>query len=66
MYVCLCNMITDREFRAHAAQDDCTVSTVYRSLGSQPRCGKCVPFVKQLVEQVRETPRAHPIAAGTA
>ena len=65
MYVCLCNMITDREFRAHAAQDDCTVSEVYRSLGTQPRCGKCVPYVKQLVQQVLEIPHAQPIAAVT-
>jgi len=65
MYVCLCNMITDREFRVHAAQDDCTVSMVYRSLGTQPRCGKCVPYVKQLVQQVLEIPRAQPIAAVT-
>ncbi len=35
MYVCLCNAITDREFCAHAVDEGCTVSAVYRSLGSR-------------------------------
>lgn len=52
MYVCLCNAITDRDFRAHAECDGCTVSAVYRSLGTKPQCGKCVPFVRQLLRQV--------------
>ena len=60
MYVCLCNMITDREFRAHATQEDCTVSMVYQSLGTKPRCGKCVAYVKELVKQVLEIPHSRP------
>ena len=55
MYVCLCNAITDRDFRAHAAHAECagcSVSAVYRSLGKKPQCGKCVPFVRQLLRQV--------------
>jgi bacterioferritin-associated ferredoxin len=63
MYVCLCNGITDRDFRAHAVDENCTVSTVYRSLGTKPRCGKCVPYVKQLLRQVTEMPHPQPIAA---
>ncbi len=58
MYVCLCNAITDRDFRACTADENCTVSTVYRSLGTKPKCGKCVPYVKQLLRQVVEVP--HP------
>ena len=65
MYVCLCNAITDREFRAHAADKDCTVSTVYRSLGTKPRCGKCVPYVRQLLRQVVEIPQPQSMAAAT-
>jgi bacterioferritin-associated ferredoxin len=56
MYVCLCNAITDREFCAHAADEGCTVAAVYRSLGTKPRCGKCVPYVRQLLQRVIETP----------
>ncbi|MFL5266964.1 MAG: bacterioferritin-associated ferredoxin [Stellaceae bacterium] len=63
MYICLCNAITDREFRAHAADEDSTVSTVYRSLGTKPQCGKCVPYVRQLLRQVVEFPQPQPMAA---
>jgi len=35
MYVCLCNAITDRDFCAHATDGNCTVSTIYRSLGAK-------------------------------
>jgi len=63
MYVCLCNAITDGDFRAHAECEGCTVSAVYRSLGKKPQCGKCVPFVRQLLRQVVETPHRVPVAA---
>jgi bacterioferritin-associated ferredoxin len=64
MYVCLCNAITDRDFRCHAERESCTVAMVYRALGKKPQCGKCVPFVRQLVRQSVET--SHPYAAATA
>jgi bacterioferritin-associated ferredoxin len=54
MYVCLCNGITDRDFHAHADGQDCTVSMVYRALGTKPQCGKCVPFVRQLLRDPSE------------
>ncbi|HEV7997349.1 MAG TPA: (2Fe-2S)-binding protein [Stellaceae bacterium] len=66
MYVCLCNAITDRDFRAHAAHAECagcSVSAVYRSLGKKPQCGKCVPFVRQLLRQVVEAPARLPAVA---
>jgi bacterioferritin-associated ferredoxin len=47
MYVCLCNGYTDRQIRACAAGCD-TVADIYRSLGSPPRCGKCVPMVADM------------------
>jgi bacterioferritin-associated ferredoxin len=65
MYVCLCNAITDRDFRAHAADESCTVATVYRSLGTKPKCGKCVPYVRQLLQQVVEIPHPQLIGAVT-
>jgi bacterioferritin-associated ferredoxin len=47
MYVCLCNGYTDRQIR-NSASGCATVADVYRSLGSPPRCGKCVPMVADL------------------
>ena len=65
MYVCVCNAITDRDVRASAQCDGCTVSAIYRSLGRQPKCGKCVPLVRQLLRQVTEIPQPqHAGAAG--
>jgi bacterioferritin-associated ferredoxin len=50
MYVCLCNALTDRDVRAHGG-DGCSVAMVYRALGCQPQCGKCVPLVRQMLRQ---------------
>jgi bacterioferritin-associated ferredoxin len=54
MYVCLCNAIRDRDLHPHVAGGDCSVSMVYRALGCQPQCGKCVPFVRQALRQAAE------------
>ena len=51
MYVCLCNALTDRDLHPHTAAGDCSVSMVYRACGCQPQCGKCVPFVRQMLRQ---------------
>ncbi len=50
MYVCLCNGFTDREIRRTAEASACSVSEIYRALGSAPKCGKCVPFVRDLLK----------------
>lgn len=51
MYVCLCNAITDRDLRGHTAGEDCSVAMVYRSLGCELQCCKCVPFARQMLRQ---------------
>jgi bacterioferritin-associated ferredoxin len=63
MYVCVCNAITDRDVRAHADADGSTVSMVYRSLGRKPKCGKCVPLVRQLLRPVVEISHPEPAPA---
>jgi bacterioferritin-associated ferredoxin len=47
-------------------EKDCTVSTLYRSLGIKPRCGRCVPYVKQLLLQAVEIRHPQAEAAATA
>lgn len=61
MYVCLCNALTDRDVRAHSDGSHCSVARVYRALGCEPQCGKCVPFVRQML---RETAPATRMEAG--
>jgi bacterioferritin-associated ferredoxin len=51
MYVCLCNAITDRDLRRQIGGGECSVAAVYRALGCTPRCGKCVPFVRQMLHR---------------
>jgi bacterioferritin-associated ferredoxin len=36
------------------AGGNCSVSMVYRACGCQPQCGKCVPFVRQMLRQAAE------------
>jgi bacterioferritin-associated ferredoxin len=49
MYICLCNALTDRDVRAQCSDGAGSVSMVYRGLGCEPRCGKCVPIVRQML-----------------
>jgi bacterioferritin-associated ferredoxin len=66
MYVCVCNAISDRDVRTQAEAKYCTVSMIYRSLGTKPKCGKCVPLVCQLLRQVVEAAQTEPIATAAA
>lgn len=60
MYVCLCNALTERDVRAKSGEG-CSVEMIYRSLGCEPQCGKCVPFVRQMLG---ETPQVAAMEAG--
>ena len=60
MYICLCNGLTDSEIRAKC-DNGSSVAMVYHALGCEPQCGKCVPFVRQML---RETTSAAQMAAG--
>ena len=55
MYVCLCNALTDRDLHPHTAAGTSSVSMVYRACGCRPQCGKCVPFVRQMLREGGET-----------
>jgi bacterioferritin-associated ferredoxin len=48
MYVCVCNGLTSRDVRA-AARKSPSTGGVYRALGVQPRCGKCIPTIRDAV-----------------
>lgn len=50
MFVCLCNALTDRELCA-AAETCERVADVYQCCGCKPDCGKCVPYVRDLLRQ---------------
>jgi bacterioferritin-associated ferredoxin len=56
MYVCLCNGITDRDVRRYAEGGDCSVAMIYRACGAQPRCGKCVAYVRRMLHRDEAAP----------
>jgi bacterioferritin-associated ferredoxin len=64
MYICLCNALTDRKVHAHGAGEACSVAMVYRALGVKPQCGKCVPYVRQMLLLEGETPAECPTGTG--
>ncbi|MGE5547845.1 MAG: bacterioferritin-associated ferredoxin [Solirubrobacterales bacterium] len=50
MYVCLCHGFTDRQVRSAIEEGGAgTTSAVYKHLQCAPRCGKCVPTVRDMV-----------------
>ena len=49
MYLCICNAITDRQARSHRSAS-CSVAAFYRALGVKPKCGKCVPLVREMLD----------------
>jgi bacterioferritin-associated ferredoxin len=51
MYVCLCNRVTDRQVRAQAAGGNCTLGSVHSALGISPKCGKCLPMIRDIVRE---------------
>jgi bacterioferritin-associated ferredoxin len=49
MYVCICNAISDRQARSYTDSGACSVAAFYRSLGVKPKCGKCVPALRNML-----------------
>jgi bacterioferritin-associated ferredoxin len=52
LYICLCNGFTDRQVRRSVEAGSASVSQVYKTLGCVPKCGKCVPMVRDMLESV--------------
>ena len=54
MYVCLCNGLTDRQVRGHAARSEGSPARLYECLGVRPKCGKCVPMVREILRGAQD------------
>lgn len=51
MVVCVCNAIRENDVRdAVRGGARCPLSA-YAALGRRPRCGRCVPFAKEIIAQ---------------
>jgi bacterioferritin-associated ferredoxin len=58
MYLCICNAITDHQVRSHDTASGCSVAAFYRALGVKPKCGKCVPLVRELLDAQSDSKEA--------
>lgn len=62
MYVCLCHGFTDRQVKSALDQGGAgSTAEVYRHLACKPRCGKCVPMVREIVEAAKGGNDADPV-----
>lgn len=54
MYVCLCHGLNDRQVRSAIDEGGAgSAAQVYRHFDCKPRCGKCVPYVRDLVKAAK-------------
>lgn len=52
--VCVCNALSESRCREAACRPDCkTVGCLYRLQGARVRCGRCLPHMQALLEEVR-------------
>ncbi|MCY4547959.1 MAG: (2Fe-2S)-binding protein [Defluviicoccus sp.] len=52
MYVCICNRYREGEIRDLAAGGARSAEEAYSALGGEPRCGRCLSFAQQLMDEV--------------
>jgi bacterioferritin-associated ferredoxin len=63
MIVCVCNALCERRCQERACEEDCrTVGCIYRGLGCRVRCGKCLPFMREIFAAAKDGD----ISAGSA
>ena len=53
MIVCSCNVISDHQVRAIAAEHVRGTSEVYRCLGCSAACGRCARTIRNIMDEVR-------------
>ncbi len=54
MYVCICNAIRERDFRAAGRRSPGDAEAVYATLGKRPQCGQCLEEANCILDEERE------------
>ena len=57
MFVCNCNGLRLAQVKSAIEKGACQPLDVYRSFECAPKCGKCVPEVRTLIQETREAAR---------
>ncbi len=55
MYVCNCNGLTKKDVCKAIENRPRDAMSVYRALDCEPKCGRCVPEVREMLEKARES-----------
>jgi bacterioferritin-associated ferredoxin len=58
MYVCNCNGLTKKDVRKAIEDRPRDALSVYRYHGCEPQCGRCVPEIREMLEESRESEAA--------
>jgi bacterioferritin-associated ferredoxin len=62
MIVCCCNAIRENKVREAARTGACSVGQAYARVGCKVKCGSCLPFAREIIEQERSALAANPPA----
>jgi bacterioferritin-associated ferredoxin len=64
MIVCICNALSEERCREAACSEECrTVGCIYRRLGANVQCGRCLPTMTEILyeEQDRRAAAGRPV-----
>ncbi|HEX2794582.1 MAG TPA: ferredoxin [Croceicoccus sp.] len=53
MYLCICNAIREKDFRAIAPLARGSAEDIYRQLGHEPQCRQCLDDADDILGEVR-------------
>jgi len=56
MYLCICNAIREKDFRALAACCGGKAETLYRELGHEPQCRQCLEEAEDILAEMGGLP----------
>jgi bacterioferritin-associated ferredoxin len=63
MIVCVCNAIREEQLRAATRQGARSPGSAYARLGCKTKCGTCLPFARQIIDDERARTEQAPAAA---
>ena len=53
MYVCVCNAINERKVDEAITAGAQSVGRIYKHHGCAPKCGKCIPLIRERLQETR-------------